>query len=132
MSIILIIEDDAIMLNAIRHILTKSGYEVITAKNGKEAIEKIDTTQYDVVITDIMMPYNNGLELVSKLRSDINKQHIIIIVISYIGNDETIMEAIRLGADDYLRKPIIASELLIRIKNLLNRPNNQKLVTKKK
>lgn len=134
MATILIIEDDDIMLKAIRNILTKSGYEVLTAKDGKEAFELLDNKEYDVVITDLMMPYANGLEVVSRLRSDATKRHVSIIVVSSVGNEETITEAFRLGADDYLKKPIMAGELLIRIKKLLDNraTNSAKLVTKKK
>lgn len=133
MATILIIEDDDIMLKAIRNILTKSGYTVLTAKDGKEAFDLLENSEYDVVITDLMMPYANGLEVVSRLRSDSTKRYVSIIVVSSVGNEETITEAFRLGADDYLKKPIMAGELLIRIKKLLdNRASNQKLVTKKR
>jgi DNA-binding response OmpR family regulator len=80
-----------------------------------------------------MMPYANGLEVVSRLRSNMLKRHVGIIVCSSVGNEETITEAFRLGADDYLKKPIMAGELMIRIRKLLaNRNSNTKLVTKKK
>jgi DNA-binding response OmpR family regulator len=133
MSNILVIEDDDIMLKAIRNILRKDGHEVVTAKDGKEAFEKLDEEEYDVVITDLMMPYANGLEVVSRLRSNPLKRHVSIIVCSSVGNEETITEAFRLGADDYLKKPIMAGELMIRIRKLLaNRSSGAKLVTKKK
>lgn len=133
MANILIIEDDDIMLKAIKNILGKAGYNVITAKDGKEAFDQMATADYDVVVTDLMMPYANGLEVVSRLRGDATKRHVSIIVVSSVGNEETITEAFRLGADDYLKKPIMAGELLIRIKKLLdNRANHSKLVTKKK
>lgn len=129
---ILIIEDDSIMLLAIRSILAKSGYNLITAKDGKEAFEKLDTENYDIVVTDLMMPYANGLEVVSKVRNDVTKRHVSIIVCSSVGNEETITEAFRLGADDYLKKPIKAEELLVRVRKLLERRTaNPKLVTKK-
>jgi DNA-binding response OmpR family regulator len=133
MANILVIEDDDIMLKAIRNILGKDGYNVITAKDGKEAFEKLEGSEYDVVVTDLMMPYANGLEVVSKLRSDEMKRNVGIIVISSVGNEETITEAFRLGADDYLKKPIMAGELLIRIRKLLaNKNSKSQLVTKKK
>lgn len=133
MSNILVIEDDDIMLKAIRNILRKDGHEVVTAKDGKEAFEKLDNEEYDVVITDLMMPYANGLEVVSRLRSNPLKRHVGIIVCSSVGNEETITEAFRLGADDYLKKPIMAGELMIRIRKLLaNRSSGARLVTKKK
>ncbi len=133
MSNILVIEDDDIMLKAIRNILGKDGYVVITAKDGKEAFEKLENAEYDVVVTDLMMPYANGLEVVSRLRSDETKRNVGIIVISSVGNEDTITEAFRLGADDYLKKPIMAGELLIRIRKLLSNKNStSQLVTKKK
>ncbi len=133
MANILVIEDDDIMLKAIRNILGKDGYNLITAKDGKEAFEKLDGGEYDVVVTDLMMPYANGLEVVSRLRSDETKRNVGIIVISSVGNEETITEAFRLGADDYLKKPIMAGELLIRIRKLLaNKNSKSQLVTKKK
>ena len=133
MANILVIEDDDIMLKAIRNILGKDGYNIITAKDGKEAFDKLENENYDVVVTDLMMPYANGLEVVSRLRSDETKRHVGIIVISSVGNEETITEAFRLGADDYLKKPIMAGELLIRIRKLLsNKNSSSQLVTKKK
>ena len=130
---ILVIEDDDIMLKAIRNIRGKDGYVVITAKDGKEAFEKLENADYEVVVTDLMMPYANGLEVVSRLRSDETKRNVGIIVISSVGNEETITEAFRLGADDYLKKPIMAGELLIRIRKLLSNKNStSQLVTKKK
>lgn len=133
MATILLVEDDEIMLKAIKNILSRDGHEVLTAKDGKEAFEKMENCTYDIVISDLMMPYANGLEIVSRLRADINRRHVGIIVVSSVGNEETITEAFRLGADDYLKKPIMAGELLIRIRKLqANRSNSSKLVTKKK
>lgn len=133
MAQILIIEDDDIMLKAIRNILRKDGHEVITAKDGKEAFDKLDNEEFDIVITDLMMPYANGLEVVSRLRNNPDKRHVGIIVCSSVGNEETITEAFRLGADDYLKKPIMAGELMIRIRKLLaNTSKGEQLVTKKK
>jgi DNA-binding response OmpR family regulator len=133
MPSILVIEDDDIMLKAIRNILNKDGFNVFTAKDGKEAFEMLDSAEYDIVITDLMMPYANGLEVVSKLRNDNSKRNVGIIVVSSVGNEETITEAFRLGADDYLKKPIMAGELLIRIRKLLaNKNSKTQFVTKKK
>ncbi len=130
---ILVIEDDDIMLKAIRNILNKDGFNVVTAKDGKEAFEMLETAEYDIVITDLMMPYANGLEVVSRLRNDSNKRNVGIIVVSSVGNEETITEAFRLGADDYLKKPIMAGELLIRIRKLLAYKTSKALfVTKRK
>jgi DNA-binding response OmpR family regulator len=130
---ILVVEDDDIMLKAIRNILNKDGFNVVTAKDGKEAFEMLDTAEYDIVITDLMLPYANGLEVVSRLRTDQTKRNVGIIVVSSVGNEETITEAFRLGADDYLKKPIMAGELLLRIRKLLaNKNSKTQFITKKK
>ncbi len=129
---ILIVEDDNIMLWALRNMLKKSGYNLVTAKDGKEAFEQLESGHFDVVVTDLMMPYANGLEVVSKIRNDNSKRNVSIIVCSSVGNDDTVTEAFRLGADDYLKKPIKAEELLSRIKSLLDKKiSNPKLVIKK-
>jgi len=130
---VLVVEDDDIMLKAIKNILSKDGFNVVIAKDGKEAFEKLDASDFDVVVTDLMMPYANGLEVVSRLRNDNSKRNTGIIIVSSVGNEETITEAFRLGADDYLKKPIMAGELLIRIRKLLaNKSSKSQLVTKKK
>src|ERR1700759_5504958 len=130
---ILVIEDDEIMLKAIKNILNKEGFNVITAKDGKEAFEMMDNATYDIVITDLMLPHTSGREVVSRLRNHDSTKNVGIIVVSSVGNEETITEAFQLGADDYLKKPIMAGELMIRIRKLLaNRNSSAKLVTKKK
>lgn len=130
---ILVIDDDDIMLKAIKNILNKDGFNVVTATDGKEAFDLLDHTVFDIVITDLMLPHANGLEVVGKLRhNDINR-NVGIIVVSSVGNEETITEAFRLGADDYLKKPIMAGELLMRIRKLIaNKNSKTQFVTKKK
>jgi len=130
---ILVIEDDEIMLKAIKNILNKEGFNVITAKDGKEAFEMIDNATYDIVITDLMLPHTSGLEVVSKLRNHEATKNVGIIVVSSVGNEDTITEAFQLGADDYLKKPIMATELLIRIRKLIADKNiKTQFFTKKK
>ncbi len=130
---ILVVEDDDIMLKAIRNILNKDGFNVVTAKDGKEAFEMLENAEYDIVVTDLMLPYANGLEVVSRVRSDNTKRNVGLSVVASGGTVETITEAFRLGADDYLKKPIMAGELLLRIRKLLaNKNSKTQFVTKKK
>lgn len=119
MNRILIIEDDEIMVKAVGAIFQKEGYETLIAKNGKEAFEIIGRGNFDIVVTDLMMPYANGFEIISRIRENINLNHVGIILMSVVGNEETILEAFSLGADDFLKKPIMTGELLVRIKRLL-------------
>jgi DNA-binding response OmpR family regulator len=112
---ILVVEDNQLILKVIETKLKKEGHDVISCENGKEAIEKIKHSLPDLVITDIMLPYNSGLEIVSFVKVDL-KKNIPVIVISGMGQERTIEEAFKLGADDYMTKPFSLSELSMRIK----------------
>jgi len=114
---ILIVEDNQLILKVIETKLKKEGYEVINCENGKEAIERITDSLPDLVITDIMLPYNSGLEIVNFVKEKLQK-NIPVIVLSGLGQEKTIEEAFKLGADDYMTKPFSLSELLMRIKRV--------------
>ncbi len=126
MSRILIVEDDEIFLKALRSVISKQNHEVTIAKNGKEALESINNNEFDLVITDLMMVYANGLELISRIKNDPSKNNTGIIVISSISNEDTIAECYALGCDEFLRKPLMARELVIRIDKLLKNKRNDK------
>jgi len=115
---ILVCEDDYMVIKAIEHKLSREGYEVEIANDGRQATEKIKTQEYDLMITDLLMPFTGGLELINLLRNDMKKT-LPIIVLSKVGNEETIIEAFKLGADDYLTKPFSPNELSIRVKRFL-------------
>jgi len=123
MSKILLVEDDEVMPKIIARILPPPEYEVDIAVNGKEAIQKLEANhyQYDLLITDIMMPYANGFEILSKVKSHEREKPIPVIIVSNAGNEDMIMEGFKLGVDDFLKKPIIPAELVIRVKRLLMR-----------
>lgn len=105
------------MLTALQFRLQKQGYDVILAEDGKEAMEKLETESPDFMVADIMMPYVTGLELISHVRTVKNSQ-IPIIIISALDNDDTVLEAFRLGANDFIAKPFKPNELILRIKRL--------------
>jgi len=119
MSKILVIDDDEIIQNVLEKILIKEGHEVQIAKNGKEGLAKFDEMVYDIVITDLMMPYANGFEIISRLKQHPNTKDASIIVISSITQEDSIMESFKLGVDEYIRKPIMVGELILRINKLL-------------
>lgn len=120
MKKILVIDDDEIIQNVLEKILQKEGYHVEVAGNGKEGLHKLDAMPYDLVITDLMMPYANGYEIISKLKQHPNTASAPIVVISSITHEDSIMDSFKLGIDEYIRKPIIIGELLMRIKKLLS------------
>lgn len=113
---ILVAEDEPIMLKTIALRLRKDGHEVITTDNGREAMEQIDQQKPDLIITDIMMPYSSGLEIVGKVKSASVK--VPVIVLSAMGQENVVLEAFNLGADDYITKPFSPNELSMRVKRL--------------
>lgn len=116
---ILLIDDDELILKVIQRILSKEGFDVKTANNGKDALEYIDKEKFSMVITDLMMPYSNGFEVISKLKQHPNAVGVPVVVISSVGTENAVKEGLNIGADDYLRKPIMPDELIIRVKRLL-------------
>ena len=115
---ILVAEDEPMLLKTIELKLRKEGYEVIATADGREAIAKLTESEPDMVITDIMMPYASGLEIVSIVRQKI-KRKIPIIMLSAMEQEKVVMEAFELGADDYITKPFSLNELAIRVKKLM-------------
>lgn len=116
---ILVAEDDAIMLASITHLLKQEGFNVTTANNGREAMQIFENDTPDLVITDIMMPFTSGLEFLNVIRT--NSKEIPVIVLSAVDEEDTVIEAFNLGADDFLTKPVKPGELSIRVNRLLKR-----------
>ena len=102
---ILVAEDEPMMLMAIVARLKKDGYEVTSTTDGRQALKAIETSTPDLIITDILMPYTSGLELIGIVKSTPSSK-IPILVLSGLGEEETVMEAFQLGADDFLTKPV--------------------------
>ncbi|MEP6684542.1 MAG: response regulator [Parafilimonas sp.] len=113
---ILVAEDDVIMLASITQQLKQEGFTVTTANNGREAMQLFEKDIPDLVITDIMMPFTSGLEFINVIRS--YSTEIPIIVLSAVDEEDTVLEAFNLGADDFLTKPVKPGELSIRVKRL--------------
>lgn len=114
---ILVAEDEPLLLKTIQMRLKKEGYEIITAANGKEALNLITSENPDLIITDIMMPYSSGLEIIAEVKQN-NKLNIPVIILSAMGQEQTVLEAFNLGADDYVTKPFSPNELCLRVKRL--------------
>lgn len=117
---ILIAEDEPIMLRTIDLRLKKDGHETFLAEDGQKALEKIASDPPDLIITDIMMPYASGLEIIGFVRGQQAKKTPIIIL-SAMGQEDVVLEAFQLGADDYITKPFSPNELSVRVKRLMNR-----------
>ena len=114
---ILIAEDDILMIKILEFILKKEGYQVTSCKDGLSALEKIPVLIPDLIITDIMLPFRSGLEIINFTKE--TYENIPIIVVSALGEEEgTVVEAFNLGVDDFVSKPFNPNELLLRVKRL--------------
>ena len=114
---VLICEDNSMAQKVLEFTLKKMGYDVIVTGNGKDGINILKEEDVDLVITDINMPYNNGLELIQFLRMKHGKK-IPVIIVSKINLKETIKHAAELGADGYITKPFDPQELIDTIHSL--------------
>lgn len=117
---ILLAEDDELLAALIRHRLEKGGYEVNQSRDGKEVKDYLAHTMPDIIICDIMMPYFSGMELIDFVRNELQSK-VPIIIISSAGNEENVLNAFELGANDFLAKPISPAELLVRVAKELNK-----------
>ena len=117
---ILIVEDQELLLKTIIHRLAKEQYEVAFATDGLSAKEKFLAFKPDLVITDLLLPFATGFELIQFIRYDQNS-HVPIIVLTAMDTDEPLQEAFNLGADDYVIKPFRPIELLARIQRFLKK-----------
>jgi DNA-binding response OmpR family regulator len=116
---ILIIEDDEMILRTLEFRLKKDGYRIEVARDGKDALGKLKNNTYNLVITDLMLPFVTGMEVLSFVKK--NQPELPVIVLSGADEENTIMDAFNLGADDFIAKPFSPGELTLRVKRLLIR-----------
>ena len=113
-------EDDHMLASLLKYRLERDGYQVAIEYDGKAVKEKLNGEIPDLVIADIMMPYYSGIELVDHLRNHLHSD-VPVILISAASNDENIVSAFEMGANDFISKPVSPSELLLRVSRELKR-----------
>ena len=124
---ILVVDDEAPVRDMIRKGLSQmGGYDVEVAQNGVEAVEKVEKDVFDLVLTDLKMPEMDGLELLKTIKG--TRPEVMVILLTAFGSIETAVEAMKIGANDYITKPIDLNELLIHVskaqkENLLIKEN---------
>lgn len=109
--VILVVDDIPTNIVLIQALLKGKNYEVIAARSGAEALEAAAIRKPDIIILDIMMPVMDGYEVLARLRSDGTTKDIKVVMLSALAKDEDVKNAMDLGADAYLKKPIIAKTL---------------------
>ncbi len=118
---ILLVDDEQDILELIRYNLEKEGFEIHTASNGKEAVEKAHQVKPDLILLDVMMPEMDGIETCMLLRETEAFKHTLIAFLTARGEDYSQIAGFDSGADDYITKPLKPRVLVSRVKALLRR-----------
>ena len=119
---ILIVDDDDRIRSLLKDYLSDNNYIVSTAENAEQAKTRLEHLKFDMIILDVMMPGQSGYDLTKELKKNIK---VPIILLTAKGEVESRIKGLELGADDYIGKPFEPKELLLRIKNIINK--NKKL-----
>jgi DNA-binding response OmpR family regulator len=117
MGNILVIDDEESLRHTLGRVLRQAGYEVTTAGEGREALRLVNTSTYDVLYLDIRLPGMDGLQILKEIRQ--KDAHLPVILLTAYGSLKTALEALRLGATDYLLKPLDPEVLVARTRVLL-------------
>ena len=115
---ILVVEDNLELLMLMKQLLSRK-YKVETARHGREAVELIEKTELDLIISDVMMPVMDGYELVKYVKNSVGYRHLPIIMLTAKTQETDKMDALTVGADEYMTKPFKMKELLLRIDNMI-------------
>jgi two-component system chemotaxis response regulator CheY len=118
---ILVVDDDKTTRKLLSLYLKAKGYEVVTAENGLDAMEKLGTENINLVVTDMNMPYMDGIELTKHLRADDSWKDLPILMVTTEADDDERKKAYETGVDDYLVKPANAEQISDSIKKILKK-----------
>ena len=127
---VLVVDDSSMMRKLQKKLLSKIKLNVDEAVNGIEALEKIKNTQYDLIITDLNMPKMDGAELIKNIREKYTLNELPIMLVSSNQEEKEMIKCLKLGANDYIKKPFSNEELKVRINNILELYDNFKNIVK--
>ena len=120
--VLLVADDDEDILTLVQLRLARSGYEIIVARDGVEALELARLTHPDLAVLDWMMPKASGLEVLRAIRNDPSIDDIPVVLLTARASEQDIAEGIAAGADDYIAKPFSPQELAGRVQSILGGP----------
>ena len=128
---LLIVDDNPNVLKLLKISLSKAGYDIVEAENGEVALEVANREKPDLIVSDIMMPKMDGIELCWMIRENSDITLVPFIFLTSFEDPETEIRGFRAGADEYLHKPIDRKELLSRVETLLERSGKLKTIEEK-
>jgi len=115
---VLVIDNDVDLLDVISYALRREGFNVQIAADGQQAIQRLKSSKPDIILLDIRLPKTNGLEVLKRIRE---RDDIPVIVLTALNDEETILQAFNLGADDFITKPFSFRQLTARIRAVMRR-----------
>jgi two-component system alkaline phosphatase synthesis response regulator PhoP/two-component system response regulator VicR len=121
---VLVCDDERHIVRLIQVNLERHGYQVVTAFDGKEGLEKIRIEKPNCVVLDVMMPYMDGFEVLKNLRREPETEHIPVIMLTAKAQDKDVFEGYHYGADMYLTKPFNPMELVTFVKRITENTDN--------
>jgi CheY-like chemotaxis protein len=116
---VLIVDDEPFNIEVLEQAMEESEYQVLTASNGKEAWEKIQSEEPDLILLDLMMPVMDGFQVLAKIKEDSMLRNIPVIIVSAENDSKSVVKGIKQGAEDYLTKPIDPAQFLKKVKEFL-------------
>ena len=116
---ILLVDDSNTVLLMERMILSQSRYELLTARNGLEGVERARAERPDLILLDVIMPHMNGLDALAAIRADESTRHIPVIMVTTRSEADSMETGFARGCNDYVTKPVNSSELLAKVRGLL-------------
>jgi DNA-binding response OmpR family regulator len=120
---ILVADDQLSNRELLSELLTTQGFKIITAADGAEALDQLSRVPTDLVLLDVMMPQLSGFEVCEKFKANPDTYLIPVILVTGLSDKENRIEGIRVGADDFLTRPVDRTELLARVRSLLKLNN---------
>lgn len=118
---ILVVDDERAILDLVRQLLLRHGYEVLTAQDGDAALNAVHDHRPDLIVLDLMLPGMDGWEVCRRIKSDPDLRSIPVLMLTARRDERDLVEGLNLGADDYMRKPFSTAELAARISAVLRR-----------
>lgn len=116
---ILLVDDEPLLTEMLEYRLRAKGFDIAVAHDGREALEKFSAQRPSAVVLDAMMPVYDGMEVLRRIRQDKECGDVPVIMLSARRNEEDIVRALEAGASDYIVKPFLPEELMVRLQRLL-------------